>query len=340
MATPQLTIGLVTWNGERYMRECLNSLVKQSFQDFIVVVLDNGSEDATTSIVREYYHHFGSRLTLLEYTENSGFAKAHNRIIRASQTPYCMVLNQDTVLDEHYLKHCMSVFEKDSQVGVVSGKILMWNFGEHDQQARYTNIIDSCGLEVFKNGKVSEKFVGKEGDQCVGIQEVFGVSGTMPVYRKKALESVVYEGMYFDEHFFSYKEDVDLAFRLRWAGWNAVVTGFAIGYHDRSAKATQTMSLKDSFHYRKSKSSLINYHSYKNHLTLLLKNMSGGLWIRFGLRIGFYELKKIIYVLVYERDTLRAFREVYKMRTTRRAQHYFIMKHRAVSSAQMAKWFS
>ncbi len=340
MATPQITIGLVTWNGERYMRECLSSLVKQSFKDFVLVVLDNGSHDATTSIVREYYHHFGSRLTLLEYSENMGFAKAHNSIMRAAQTPYCMVLNQDTVLDEHYLKHCMTVFERDAQVGVISGKILMWKFEEQDQHARYTTVIDSCGLEVFKNGKVSERGVGKESSECVGIQEVFGVSGTMPIYRKEALESIAHEGVYFDENFFSYKEDVDLAFRLRWAGWKAIVTGFALGYHDRSARATEGMSLKESFQYRKSKKTLINYHSYKNHLMVLFKNMSGGLWVRYGVRIIFYELQKLLYLLIYERDTMRAFGEVWQLRTMRQRQRNFIMQHRRITSSEMVRWFS
>jgi GT2 family glycosyltransferase len=85
---------------------------------------------------------------------------------------------------------------------------------------------------------------------------------------------VKFENEFFDEDFFSYKEDVDLSYRLRWAGWQIWVVGGAVAYHDRNASSNEDLSLNEKVTHRKKKSKMVNYNSYKNQWYLLIKNLT------------------------------------------------------------------
>jgi len=334
-----ITIGLVSWNGEKYIRYCLDSVLGQTFQDFNLIILDNGSQDGTVKIIeQEYLSKFGDKIKFIKSSENLGFAKGHNKLNELSDSKYHMLLNQDIILDKEYLNRSLEVFQQYTNVGVVSGKIYKWEFGEDEWKSK---IIDSVGLELFKNGRIIEKDVGTldEGQFSKDI-EVFGVSGTIPIFLKSALEEVKYKDEYLDESFFSYKEDVDLAYRLRWMGYNAFIAVKAIAYHDRTAKSVQTFTLKSLHHDRKKKSELVNYNSYKNHIVVLYKNLSLSLFLRFGFRIKLFEIKKFLYLLLTERETLKGLKDIWQMRKEIFNKRKQIMKNRKIKSSQMASWFN
>jgi GT2 family glycosyltransferase len=334
----KLSIALVTWNGEKYMRYCLESLLTQSFQDFHLYVLDNGSQDNTVSIVRnEYQGKFGDKLTIIQNKENVGFAGGHNQIMGSTDAQYHMILNQDTVLEPEYLLHCVATLDEHPQVGSVSGKIYQWRYQDEEGSIRNekTNIIDSCGLQVKMTGKVIERFVGKNDEESMsGTVEVFGVSGTMPVFRMQALRDVAYEGEFFDTSFFSYKEDVDLAFRLQWRGWRSMVVGGAHAYHDRSASSNEGMSVQESIAHRKGKRSMINYHSYKNHLYIIRKNYSWGMLVRRPAMVV-YEKVKFLWIILFERSTFAALGEYVQHRKEMKRKHAYIFKTRTITDSQM-----
>ncbi|MCC6639189.1 glycosyltransferase, partial [Candidatus Falkowbacteria bacterium] len=221
----QVTIGLVVWNGARYLRQCLDSVMAQSNQDFKCIILDNCSSDDSLAIAQEYVSRAPHLFEVWPYKVNVGFAKGHNSIMRATTTPYYMALNQDIVLHPEYLKYALQVISSRDDIGSVSGKILVWDFANNI----FTNIIDSLGLTVKKWGQVVERSVGEvDHSRAQVVEEVFGVSGTVPIYAMSALRATAYESEFFDESFFSYKEDVDLAFRLRWAGYTSYVAHEAV----------------------------------------------------------------------------------------------------------------
>jgi len=108
----------------------------------------------------------------------------------------------------------------------------------------------------------------------------------------------------FDDNFFIYKEDIDLSWRLRHAGWNIWYMPDAIAYHDRWETGS-SISGRDVIKKRKRKPDLINLYSYRNHLLVIAKNQFLVNLIIFFPAIIFYELKKLLYLLLFERKTLK-----------------------------------
>lgn len=164
------------------------------------------------------------------------------------------------------------------EAGAVSGKIM-----RVDDKTR----VDSMGLKLRLSGRVVE--LKKGGGEPF---EVFGVSGALPMYRIAAIEKVGF----FDESFFSYKEDVDLAYRLRRAGFKAYCVPQAIAYHARSAGTVGGLVRAVQEHHNRSE--LTNFYSYRNHILVLLKNLG---W-KDAWRLPFifvYEAAKFFYLLAF-----------------------------------------
>ncbi len=339
----KFSIHLVTWNGQKYIEECLNSILEQTFKDYFLLVIDNGSVDQTVKIMEnQFLPVLGSQIRLIKNKENLGFARAHNQALLWSDSDYVLVLNQDVILDKDFLAEIAGFLEENKNVGSVSGKILRWQF-EHTEdlkKSHKSDIIDSLGLKIFKNQRVIDIAAGeKDLGGFETEQEILGPSATCAVYRRKALEDVRYNDEFFDNDFFSYKEDVDLAYRLRHRAWSSFYCPQAKAYHDRTAKSNEKNSELRIISQRKSKHKFINYHSYKNHLFVLVKNLSSKNFWRYFFHITFYELKKFIYILFFEWSTLASLKEFFAKLKIMKAKRRFIMKNRLVKDEQMRKWF-
>ncbi|MBI5076799.1 glycosyltransferase family 2 protein, partial [Candidatus Falkowbacteria bacterium] len=238
---PRVSINLVTWNGERYIENCLRSVLNQTFRDFSIIIIDNGSTDQTLELISERFPH----LNVIKHKENLGFAKAHNQAIHWTGSDYILCLNQDVVLDQNFLQAMVLLMDSRPLCGAVTGKILRL---QDDQETKY---IDSAGLKISKGYRVMDSGSAEidEGQYDI-IEEVFGVSGAVPLYRRKALEEISFQKEFFDESFFSYKEDVDLSARLRIAGWQIWRAPGAVAYHDRTvtvplSKETKMLIIKN-----------------------------------------------------------------------------------------------
>jgi len=322
----KITVNLVTWNGEKYILDCLAHLFNQTFKDFSLLIIDNGSSDATLDLIKEKYPH----LKIVVHKENQGFAKAHNQAVHWTRSDYVLMLNQDIILEPDYLAKLVLFMDNHLQAGSATGKLRQW----HNKQK--TNYIDTVGLAIYKNHRVVDLGSGEmDKGQYDTEEQVFGVSGAAPIFRRQALEDVAMNGQFFDEDFFSYKEDVDLAYRLRWRGWQAWKMPSAIGYHDRSvAGAARKMTNNQIAMARKQKSKFANFHSYRNHWYMLIKNAP-----RIGLRIYFYELKKFLYIFFAEQSSLKALAEVMRNRKKFVAKRKEIIAARKVKAREIVKWF-
>lgn len=302
----KVAINLVTWQAERYLPALFKSIFEQTYNNFSVLVIDNGSSDNTVSYLKEYY----PQVKIIVNKNNYGFAKANNQAIHWTDSSYVLCLNQDIILEKDFLKICFDFLEKNENVAAISGKILQWN--SLNQQK--TNIIDTTGLKVFKSHRVIDRRQNEvDAGQNDKITEIFGISGACAIYRRSALEATRIGMEYFDENFFSYKEDVDLAFRLRLAGCQAFYLPTAIVYHDRTAGGGELTKNREIIKNRRKKSKFINYHSYKNHLFVLVKNEFSSNFFKYFPQIFFDELKKFIYILFFEQKTLKALFEFFKL---------------------------
>lgn len=320
---PKVTISLLTWNGERYLPWLLNSLESQTFKNWELLVLDNASQDNSVSVIAEHM----PKAKIIKQKKNIGFSRGHNLLINWSNSDYVLILNQDVILEPEYLQRCVDFMEANQRAGSVSGKLLYWDF----DNAQKTNMIDSLGLKINRQRQVIDIGQGKE-DYKIDNQEVFGVSGTAALYRRRALESIKMTE-YFDEDFFAYKEDVDLAWRLRLFAWQNWLVADAISYHHR------TVSSLGSLRERRKNKKMANKLSYRNHLLTVYKNDFLKNRLKDCLPICWYEFRKFCYLLIFEASTLRGLSEYFRLLPKMRKKQKYIRQYTKTIPKEIYQWF-
>lgn len=215
-----LTVIIPNYNGKKHLDGCLRSLRRQSFKDFSVTVVDNGSEDGSAAFLREKF----PEVRVIELSENTGFANAVNVGIKDSDSRYVFLLNNDTMCDEKAVESLVRVMEKKKKLFSAQAKLL--------QMKDPKKIDDSgdlyCALGwAFSPGRDQDagKFSGREAitSACAGAA----------VYRRECFEEIGY----FDEVHFCYLEDMDIGYRARLRGYVNVMEPTSIVYHDASASS-------------------------------------------------------------------------------------------------------
>ena len=116
----RVAVVIVNWDGRHFLGRCLGSLELETFSDFEVVLVDNGSTDGSVSYVE---HHF-PQVRLICNETNIGFAAANNQAIRATSSEFVVTLNNDTEVDPVWLEELVRVAESDERVGALSSKML------------------------------------------------------------------------------------------------------------------------------------------------------------------------------------------------------------------------
>jgi len=374
----KLSVHLVTWNGAKYVPALFESLRKQTFQDWKLVILDNASKDEMGEAMKKEIIHFPVPVELIESKENTGFAGGHNKLFQqlpsagSGQAEYFICLNQDLFLEPECFEKLIKFLDTHKDVAVVSPRLMKWNFSvqlplfsgasaselpdESKSNESFTDQIDSLGLKVFRSRRVREKYSGdvwqdikskmhlsfraeRFRDNQTAL-EVFGVSGTLPCFRRSMIETITFsDNTFFDEAYHAYKEDVDLAFRLQSAGHRACVLLDAVAYHDRSAAGPESTSDTAAAQNKKSQSEWVKYHSYKNHLMTLYKNEYAQNAILDFPWILWYELKKFGYFLVFDRQVLSGLSEVWNLRKELKKKKVEIKQKRKVDFKEIRKWW-
>lgn len=337
---PLVSIGLVTLNGKKYLKNCLNSILKQDYPNVEILVVDNGSTDGTV----DFLHKEFGQIKLETLNGNIGFAGGHNKAIRETTGKYYVAINQDTVLETNYISDIVKALENNEYIGSAQGKVKKLTFG------RKSNIIDGIALKLRRSCQVSN--LGEEEydhGQYDEQREIFGVSGELPIYRRKALEDVsiishnsIYGKEYFDETFFAYKEDVDLAWRLQIKKWKSLYIPKAVAYHDRSVSGNDSVNQGNLAiaKNRQTKSKLNRKLSFRNHHYLQMKNLFWGNYWRNFPEIAWHEIKMWGYALVFETfiipDMVKVFSNMPLMLKKRKQ----IMKNKRATANDLQKWFT
>ncbi|OGH82268.1 MAG: hypothetical protein A2373_03635 [Candidatus Magasanikbacteria bacterium RIFOXYB1_FULL_40_15] len=337
----KLTVQLLTWNGEKYIPHLFESLRKQTYQDWQIYILDNGSIDGTVSVIKQELKNFNRACHFEEGKDNLGFAGGHNYIYDQADTEYAVFLNQDLYLEPDCFEKMISFMDKNPETAVVSPRLMKWNFNSLDDF--FSDYVDSLGLKAYKNRRVVDWMAGKNwkeessrvakwsGGQTV---EVFGVSGTVLLLRRKSADNILYNGKFiFDPDYGSYKEDVDLAFRLRSAGNKAYVILDTCAYHDRASNIG--MSAIDN---KKRQPMRIKYNSYRNHIMTIYKNEYWQNFIIDFLRILCYETGKFAWFLIFDRGVLKGWKDIWKLRKELRNRRREIKNKRKIGWREMRKW--
>jgi GT2 family glycosyltransferase len=222
MARSSVAVVIVTWNSERWLADCLASVRALEPVPSEITVVDSGSTDGSLAIAR------GLAASLLPLGENVGFCRANNIGIRATTSPLVLVLNPDTRLEPGFLAELVPAFD-DPRVGIAAGKLLRFD----------GTTIDSAGQELGLSRQPVDRGYGRRDTGRYDRDgDVFGACGAAALYRRSMLDGIALSpGEYFDERFFAFYEDLDLAWRARRAGWRAVYRHRAIGFHARGGSA-------------------------------------------------------------------------------------------------------
>jgi GT2 family glycosyltransferase len=337
----KLSVQLVTWNGAKYIPSLFESLKKQTFADWKLYILDNNSTDNTVELLKQELSNFSIQYELEEGSDNIGFAKGQNMLLKKHNAEYFVCLNQDLVLEPECFKKMVECMDNNKEVGSATPRLMKWIL-ESDKES-FSDEIDSLGLQVFKNRRVVEWYGGQNwSDKKSEIIEkgdnVFGVSGTLPIYRSSAIKSILdKDNNFFDPEFNAYKEDVDVAYRLKSAGWRAKVIFDAVAYHRRTGFGAKHMNDFSASKNKRKKSYYINYNSYKNHLMTLYKNEY---WQNFILDFPFilwYEFRKFIWFLLFDTKVLKGLKEVISSKKELKSKRKAIIQNRKLNWRQMRK---
>jgi GT2 family glycosyltransferase len=242
----KLSVIIPNYNGKGYLEDCLRSLRKQTFKDFDIILVDNGSEDGSL----EYLDKKWPEVKVIALPENTGFANAVNVGIEASDSEYVFLLNNDTICDERALESLVRIMDNKRKLFSAQAKMLKIK-DPHD--------IDDAGDLYCALGWAFA--LGKDTDnrRFSRRESITSACAGAAIYRKEYFETV---GLFDSEHF-CYLEDVDLGYRARLKGYGNVMEPEAIVYHVGSASSGSR--------YNKFKVEL----TAGNNLYLLYKNMPG-----------------------------------------------------------------
>lgn len=309
--SPRVTIGLLTYNSEKYIEPCLNSILSQDYENVEIIIFDNCSVDDTVEKISANF----PQIQVIQSSENLGFGKGHNEILRSTECEFYACLNVDMIFEQNFISELVKVLADRPVYGSVGGKLKRWDYENYLENAGIvqdmgkTNFIDSIGIRLLKSHRF-EDIGHAEVDygQYDQVRDIFGVSGAAVLYRRKALEDVSFineDGVkeFFDETMFMYKEDVDLAYRLQWAGWKSRYTPLAIAFHDRSVRMIGRNPM-EVIKNRLKKDRRVNQFSYLNHHILLKKNFSSNFSLEIKSLTFWYNFKVFIYIMLFETETL------------------------------------
>ena len=340
---PLVSINLITYNSQKYIGDCLGSIFGQTHPNLEILIIDNASTDNTVNYLKKLPKK--SNLKIIFNKKNTGFSAGHNQGIRNSKGDFILCLNHDVALDKDFIKKAIEVIQKDNKIAAVQGKLLRWNTGNpisHNfDNYNISKIIDTSGLAIFKNRRIINKGQGEINEKKFEeIEEIFGADGAAPVYRRKALEDVKINNEYFDEDFFCYKEDVDLAWRLRLYGWKAVYQPDSIALHDRTSGESTVLNYIGIIKERLKINKFSKYLAFKNQRLMQIKNEQIWLLIRHLPWFLPKEITSWIYVLIFERHTWKAIKDLLKQMPNAFRKRKIIMSKKRIDICEMNKWFN
>lgn len=284
----KVLIGVLSYNDLHFLKESLP--VVESLRQNLpadVVVLDTAHNEEVKNFIENDFPDFDY---VRHKDGNIGYGNAYNEMLRLKPGhDFFLVYTSDVLLDEPTVKSYVTRMQQDPELAMCAGKMHFWDL----KNKRKTQIIDTLGIigekrHHFHELGSGEQDTGQFDDQ---LESVFGISGAAYLIRTSAVWDLHGNNwQIYDERMWMYKEDVDLAYRMKWLGKKIRVFPEVWGWHARTVANRVGQSHAALARADQSKPGYGRLHSYKNHI-LMLKN-------NFSLRLG---LSVILKTLIYEK---------------------------------------
>jgi GT2 family glycosyltransferase len=323
MKLPLVSVTIVTYNSGRYIARCLEHVLAMDYPAFEVIVVDNQSSDSSRQLINA----FGERVRVALNGENKGFAGGQNQAIAMARGEWVLTLNPDVRLTPNFVRHLVEQGEAIEDVGTLCGKLL--TMGE-DFEPLAPARFDSTGIFFTPNLRHLDRGSQEiDRGQYDRSEYVFGATGAAALYRKRMIADVSEEGEFFDEAFFAYREDADVAWRAQLLGWRCLYVPGAVAYHVRSVLPSN----------RRSQPTVINMHSVKNRFLMRIKNATWPLYRRHGLAITGRDLVVIGGCLAREWSSLPAFWKVFEASGSAWKKRRATLRRRKATDDYIVSWF-
>lgn len=209
----EVSIVIPNYNGKHFLEACLTAVFRQTIKDLEVIVVDNGSTDGSL----EYLAAF-PQVRILSLDRNYGFCRAVNEGIKAADSDYVILLNNDTEAEENFAEALLKAIKSDERLFSCSSKMICF----HDRER-----MDDAGDYYCALGWAFGRGKGGEISRYDRSARIFASCAGAAIYRKKVLEELGY----FDEKHFAYLEDIDIGYRARIHGYENRYIPEAVVYH-------------------------------------------------------------------------------------------------------------
>jgi GT2 family glycosyltransferase len=220
ISNPLISVIVVNYNGKKFLSDCFNALFLQTYKPFEVRMVDNNSNDGSVEYVQQNF----PDIKVFSQPGNLGFAGGTNAGIRKAGGEFILTLNNDTIVTGDFMKELAHPMVSDPSVGMCASKMIFPG-----------GRINSTAICISRSGAAWDRGMGElDHGQFDVAEEVFGPCAGAALFRRTMLDEI---GL-FDEDFFLYMEDVDLAFRARLSGWKCmyVPTAQVIHVHGGTTK--------------------------------------------------------------------------------------------------------
>jgi GT2 family glycosyltransferase len=324
-----VSILITTYNSAKYLKTCLESALQQDYPDREIIIVDNASSDGTRAVLRE----FETRLRVIYNDTNRGFAAGQNQAIAQARGDWLFSLNPDVMLKPDFLSTLLAVPGQlaathiGEQIGVLCGKLLRWKSAASNERSQ---TIDSTGIYFRRNLRHLDRGSDEiDRGQYERREYVIGATAAAALYRRTMVEDISVGGEFFDEDFFAYREDADLAWRAQLMGWSCLYVPEAVAWHVRRVTPERFRQLPDE----------INRHSIKNRFLMRAKNISAGLYFRLLFPVTARDLLIFGYCVLFNRGLLSGLALFWSKRESIRGKRKWIQAHRRVNDGELARWF-
>jgi GT2 family glycosyltransferase len=323
----EVAVLIVTHNSARDLPECLAAIGAQTYRPLSVVVVDCASDDGVEAVLREGQGALqGVPLAFYPLGENRGFAGGMNAALERTAAPYVLSLNADARPEPEAVARLVARLEapQPASTGAVTGRLV------RPPEADGTVRLDACGMRLTRTWRHLDRGSGEVDEgQYSEPERVFGATGAATLFRRSALDDVAVGGEVFDADFHSFREDAELAFRLRERGWEILYEPAARIEHRRFNLPQR----------RRAMPAYVNYHSLKNRYLLRAYHQTAGNALRTLVPTGVRDLMALVYVLFLERSSLAAYRWLFAHRRRILERRRIIQGRRTVPPAAIDRWF-
>lgn len=257
-----ISVVIVNWNGKKFLKECLSSLIVQDYKNIEIILVDNNSKDGSVEYIKKNF----PKTKIIVNKGNLGFAEGNNVGYKYATGDYILFLNNDTKVTNNFISELVKVLEGDKKIGGAQSKILLM-----DDPTR----LDSVGAFLTNTGFLYHYGIEKKDSLKYNRQiDIYSAKGACMIFKREVLEKIKVDEEIFDSRYFAYFEETDMCHRVWLSGYRIVFAPKSVIYHKMGGTSAK---LDNAF---------VQYHSFKNRINSYIKNL------------GMRELLKILVVHV------------------------------------------